>query len=133
MADTRHYTDERSLGDLFAELSQEVNTLVRQEMKLAKTELSQKATEAGKNVAYVALGGFVAYAGFLAIILALIVGLAEFIPGWLAALIVGLVVAGVGYFLVQKGINELRNMNPAPRQTIQTLREDKEWLTQQLQ
>jgi hypothetical protein len=135
MADTRqyHYADERSLGDLFAELSREVNTLVRREVKLAKTELSQKAADAGKNIVFIAAGGFVAYAGFLALLAALILGLAEFMSGWLAALIVGLVVAGIGYFLVQKGIKELKHINPAPEQTIQTLREDKEWLTQQLQ
>lgn len=133
MAELRERREERTLGDLFAELSQEVSTLVRQEIQLAKVEMTQKASRAGKNIAFIALGGAVIYAGFLALVLALIAGLAEFLAVWLAALLVGLVVAGIGYILVQKGLSELKNINPAPRRTIETLRENKEWVKQQIQ
>ena len=123
---------ERSLGELFSQLSQDASTLFRQEVRLAKIEMSQKATEAGKQVGFIAAGGFIAYAGFLALLAALILGLSEFMAVWLAALIVGLVVAGIGYFLVQKGINDLKNVNPAPEKTIQTIKEDGQWLKQQV-
>jgi hypothetical protein len=106
--------------------------LIRQEVQLAKAEVTRKATRAGKEVAFVAAGSFVAYAGFLALIAALIVGVAEFIPLWLSALIVGVFVAGAGYLLYQKGMNGLKEINPAPRRTIETLKEDKEWLKQQV-
>jgi hypothetical protein len=53
-------------------------------------------------------------------------------PIWLSALLVGVVVAGIGYVLMQKGISALKEMNPAPRRTIETLKEDKEWLKQQV-
>jgi Putative Actinobacterial Holin-X, holin superfamily III len=123
---------ERSLGELFSELSQEVSTLFRQEAQLAKVEMSQKASQAGRSVGLVAAGGAVAYAGFLALLAALILGLAQIMAGWLAALIVGLVVAGIGYAVVQKGLSELKNMNLAPEKTLKTLREDGQWLKQQL-
>lgn len=123
---------ERSLGELFSELSQETSTLIRQEVQLAKAEVTRKATKAGKEVAFMAAGGFVAYAGFLALIAAAIFGVAEFLPLWLSALLIGVIVAGVGYLLLQKGMNGLKEINPAPRRTIETLKEDKEWLKQQV-
>lgn len=123
---------ERSLGELFSELSQETSTLIRQEVQLAKAEITRKATKAGKEVAFMAAGGFVAYAGFLALVAAAIFGVAEFLPLWLSALLVGVIVAGVGYLLLQKGMNGLKEINPAPRRTIETLQEDKEWLKQQV-
>jgi hypothetical protein len=123
---------ERSLGELFSELSQETSALIRQEVQLAKAEVTRKATKAGKEVAFMAAGGFIAYAGFLALIAAAILGVAEFLPLWLSALLIGVIVAGVGYLLLQKGMNGLKEINPAPRRTIETLKEDKEWLKQQV-
>jgi hypothetical protein len=123
---------EPTLGELFSELSQEASTLIRQEVQLAKVELSQKAARAGKEVAIVAAGGAIAYGGFLALIAAAIMGVALFLPGWLSALLIGVIVAGIGYLLLQKGLNDLKEINPAPRRTIETLKEDKEWLKQQV-
>jgi xanthine/uracil permease len=123
---------ERSLGELFSQLSQDVSTLFRQEVRLAKIEVSQIATDAGKQVGIIGAGGAIAYAGFLALLAALILGLSEFMAAWLAALIVGLVVAGIGYFIAQKGLNDLKTVNPAPEKTIQTIKEDGQWLKQQV-
>ncbi len=123
--------DDRSLGELFSELSQETTTLIRQEVNLAKTEMSQKASRVGKDVGILAAGGAVAYAGLLAIIAGVIALLALVIPLWLSALLVGLVVAGVGYFLVRRGLDALKQEDLAPRQTIETLKEDKEWAKDQ--
>ena len=128
----REGRDDRSLGELFADLAQEMTTLVRQELVLARTELSQKATRVGRNVGFLALGGAVAYAGFLAIVAAVIIVLADIgLPWWLAALLVGLVVAGVGYFLVQRGLTALRQEDLTPRQTLDTLREDAQFVKEQ--
>ena len=123
--------DQRSLGELFSELTNEITTLVRQEMQLAKTEMTQKASSAGKDVGMIGAGGALAYAGLLALIAALIIGLGEFIPMWLSALIVGLVVVVIGYVLIRRGLNALKNLDPTPRQTIETLKEDKEWVKEQ--
>ena len=123
--------DDRSLGELFSELAQETSTLVRQEVNLAKTEMSEKASRVGKDVGFLAAGGAVAYAGLLAILAAVIVVLDTFLPLWLAALLVGLVVVGVGYFLVKKGLDALKSEDVAPRQTIETLKEDGQWIKDQ--
>ena len=123
--------DNRSLGELFSELAQETSTLVRQEVDLAKTEMSQKASRVGKDVGFLAAGGAVAYAGLLAILAAVIVVLDTFLPLWLATLLVGLVVVAVGYFLVKKGLDALKREDVAPRQTIETLKEDGQWIKDQ--
>ena len=123
---------EPSLGELFSELSQEASSLIRQEVQLAKAEVTRTATQAGKEVGIIAAGGFVAYAGFLALVAAAIFGVAEFLPLWLSALIIGVIVAGVGYLILQKGLNGLKEIDPAPRRTIESLKEDKEWLKQQV-
>ena len=124
--------DDRSLGELFSELSQETTTLVRQEMNLATTEMTQKASRAGRHIGVLAAGGAVAYAGLLAIIAGVIALLSLVIPLWLSALLVGLVVAAVGYFLVRRGLDALKQEDLAPRETLETLKEDKEWAKDQM-
>jgi len=126
--------DDRSLGELFAELTRETSTLVRQEVTLAKTEMTQKASAIGKDVGFLAAGGAVLYAGLLALLAAIALALTALgLPGWLAALLVGLVVGAIGVFLVQRGLAALRRTNLAPQQTIETLKEDTTWVKQQTQ
>jgi uncharacterized membrane protein YqjE len=132
ISERRAVGEEPSLGQLFAELSQETTTLVRQEVQLAKVEMTQKATAVGKDVGFLAVGGLVAYAGFLALVATVIIALGQLgLAWWLSALIVGVVVAGIGGFLVMRGIDDLKNQSPVPQQTVETLREDQEWIKRQ--
>lgn len=129
----QHTNDERSLGELFGDLARDMGTLVSQELALARTELTDKAARVGKEIAMLAIGGLVAYAGLLAIIAAVIVLIADRgVPLWVAALVVGLIVAGIGYFLVQRGISALRHEDFTPRQTIQSIKEDTQWVKEQV-
>ena len=123
--------DDRSLGELFSELAQETTTLVRHEVNLAKVEMTEKASRAGKHVGFLAAGGAVAYAGLLAILAGVIFLLNAVMPLWLAALLVGLVVAVVGYLLVRRGLDALKREDFAPRQTMETLKEDQQWAKDQ--
>jgi len=123
--------DERSLGDLFAELASETSTLVRQEMALAKTEMTQKAMQVGRGVGVIGAGGVIAHAGLLALIAALILGLGTFMPLWLSALIVGLLVVVIGYVMIQQGRAALKRTDLTPNKTIETLKEDVEWAKEQ--
>lgn len=124
--------DDRSLGELFAELTRETTTLVRQEVALAKAEMSHKAAAVGKDIGFLAAGGLVLYAGFLALIAAIIIGLGQLgVTWWLSALLVGLVVAGIGGALVYMGINDLKRTSLAPQQTLDTLKEDTQWAKDQ--
>lgn len=123
--------EEPSLGELFSRLASDTSTLVRKEVDLARTEMVQKATAAGRDVGMLGAGGAIAYAGFLALLAALIAGLGQIIPVWLAALIVGVLVVGVGALLVQRGLSALKRINPVPEQTIETLKEDVQWAREQ--
>jgi hypothetical protein len=93
--------------------------------------MSEKASRAGKHVGFLAAGGAVAYAGLLAILAAVIILLNDVMPLWLAALLVGLVVAAVGYFLVRKGLDALKREDFTPTQTMETLKEDQQWAKDQ--
>ena len=140
--------DERSLVDLLSELTTETRELVRQEINLAQTEISEKtsqatqevkntALEAGKDAAYVGLGGAIAYAGLLALVFSLALLLGSFMPDWLGFLIAGVVVLLIGYALAQSGLEKLRQMDYALStdfslsKTKQTLQEDKQWMKEE--
>jgi Putative Actinobacterial Holin-X, holin superfamily III len=123
--------DGRSLGELFSELAQETSTLVRQEVNLARTEMSQKASTAGKHIGVLAAGGALAYAGLLAILAGIIALLNNVMPLWASALLVGVVVAIVGYFLVRRALDALKREDFAPRETMETLKEDQQWAKDQ--
>ena len=125
--------DERSLGDLFSDLSRETTTLVRQEVQLAKAELTQSATEAARGIGMLVAGGAVAYAGLLFLLLAIVYGLIEAgWDAWLSALAVGLVVVAIGAILVLRARESLKPANLAPRRTVETLKEDQEWAKEQI-
>jgi xanthine/uracil permease len=123
--------DSPSLGELFIELTRQMTTLVRQELAIATAAMTQKATRVGHDIGILAIGGAILYAGFLAILAAVIMGLTTVLPAWLSALVVGLVVAGVGLFLVQKERAALSREDLAPRQTLDTLKENAEWAKDQ--
>lgn len=140
METTNHET--RSIGMLIRELADEARDLFRQEVALAKSEASEKASLFGRNAAFVAAGGLVAFAGALFILGALSVllswifrnaGLSPEVSSWLGPLVVGLVVALIGYLLLNKGLKTLKDGSLKPERTIQSLREDKQWTQQRLQ
>lgn len=120
--------EERSLGELFSDLSAEMQRLFRDELALIKSELSDQVSRGLKDAAYVAVGGALLYAGMLTIIGAAVALLGLVMPVWVSALIIGLLVVGGGYFMVRKGLNDLKQADFTPKRTISTLKEDKEWL-----
>jgi Flp pilus assembly protein TadB len=124
-------TEDHSIGELLGDLYRGASRVISLELELAKTEMSQKASRVGKNVGFLVAGGAIAYAGFLALLAGIIALLALVIPVWLSALLVGLVVAAVGGALVWSGLKTLQQESVAPQQTIQTLKEDQEWMRDQ--
>src|SRR3954451_21492401 len=107
---SRRTDEERSIGTLFGELSQDVALLVRQEAQLAKTEMQEKLSRVTTDLVALATGGVVALIGGLALVAALIlllidpVGLAP----WLAALLVGAVFGITGWVMLQRGVQNLK-------------------------
>jgi hypothetical protein len=124
--------ENRPLGDLFGDLATDMGNLVRQEVTLAKAEITQKAKYVGRNVSYLVVGGAVAYAALLAIVAAIIMLLAKVMPHWGSALIVGAVVGAIGWMLIGKAMAALQQTDLTPRETVETLKEDATWMKQQI-
>jgi xanthine/uracil permease len=127
---------ERSITQLLRELSYEVSTLLRQELALAKAEVSEAAARLASRLAAMVVGGVLALAGALALVAALCVGaavlLARWVPpavaDWLGPAVIGLVLTLIGYGRVRSALNRLKHDQLAPRKTTQTLQENKAWL-----
>ncbi|GGM86860.1 hypothetical protein GCM10011609_24280 [Lentzea pudingi] len=116
-----------SLGDLVSELTSDLSKLMRQELELAKAELRQEATKAGKATGMLAAAGFAGYMTTVLISLALVFALGAVMPlGW-AALIVAALWGIAGGILYSTGRAKLRTVNPKPERTVETLKEDAEW------
>jgi hypothetical protein len=125
--------DDRSLGDLFGRLANQVSTLVRQEIALARTETTARASAVGRDVALIAAGGALMYAALLVVLGAIVLLLIDAgLDGWIAALLVGVLVALVGGGLVLVGRDRLKAADVAPRRTIETLQDDAEWAKERL-
>jgi uncharacterized membrane protein YqjE len=123
--------DERSLGQIVGDLSNNLTALIKQELELARTELKEEAAKAGKGAGM--LGG-AGVAGLLALILgsfALAYLLDNWMPVELAFLIVTILWAIVGAVLAARGRKELKNANPQLPETQQTLKEDAAWVKAQ--
>jgi len=125
--------EERSIGELFGQLSQDMTLLFRQELQLARSEMSEKISQVTSNLVSVVAGGFVAYVGALALVAALILGLQEAaeISPWVSALIVGAILAVAGYVMLNRGLKELKRVDLAPRRTVETLKDDVQWAKEQ--
>ncbi len=125
--------EDRSIGELFGQLSQDMTLLVRQELQLARAEMSDKISRLTTNLISVGAGGFVAYLGGLALVAALILAIRDLANISLAvsALIVGAVLAIAGYMMLQKGLKELKRVDLAPRRTVESLKDDVQWAKEQ--
>jgi len=130
-------SDHRSITEIIKDLRDETSALVRQEVALAKTEMSEKASKIGRNAGYIGAGGVLAHAGAIVLLLGLSallyaglveMGLSHMISGWLAPLIVGGLVAIIGYAMAQKGISALKKESLVPEKTVNSLKEDQQWL-----
>ena len=120
--------DDRPLPELMKTLADQTATLVRQEIDLAKAEVSEKGKKAGLGAGMFGGAGVIGFLALAALTAAAILGLATALPDWLAALIVGLVYAGVAGVLVLQGRNKVQEAGPPiPEQTVDTVKEDVEW------
>jgi Putative Actinobacterial Holin-X, holin superfamily III len=117
-----------SFGELLGQLANNSAALVRDEIALAKQEMSEKVSSFRSGVVTIAVGGIIALLGVLALIAAAIIGLAHYMDPGLAALLVGVAFAVIGGIIAFVGMGRLKRTSLKPEQTIETLEEDKEWL-----
>ena len=123
--------EDKSLGELFGELASETSTLVRQEVQLAKMEIMGHVTAGVSGVAFLVIAGSLAFAGFLALVASAILALSLILAPWLAALLIGLALLLVGGILMLLAVPRLKKVAEPPKQTIETLKEDAQWMKEQ--
>ncbi len=124
--------DDRSLGELFSDFSRDSATLLRQEVALARAELSKKASDVLADIRYVAIGGAIAYAGILVVLAGVTLLLGQLMALWVAALLVGFTVLVLSALVILTGVNRLRNRSLQPTETVALVKEDAEWLKSQV-
>ena len=119
---------ERPLGELVKGLAAETSTLVKQEIELAKAEMTEKGKRAGKGAGMFGAAGVVGLLALGALTACIILDLDEFMPSWLAAIIVALVYAAIAGVLALQGREKVKEATPpVPEQTVETVKEDVEW------
>lgn len=113
------------VGDLVKQLTEQIKTLVRQEMRLAQVELQEKGKKVGMGAGLFGAGGLVGFFGAATMIVALVLAIDTALPAWLAALIVGVVLlagAGIAALLGKKQIEKATP--PAPEEAIESVKQD---------
>src|SRR6185312_12354670 len=121
--------ESQSAFDLLRRLTDELTTLLRQELALATTEISRSMRVLLGGAASVAAGGAVLFMGLLAMLAAAVLGLATVLQPWLAALVIGAAVALIGVVLVLVGIRSLDPSTLKPARTAESLRREKDVIT----
>ncbi|CAN5297968.1 hypothetical protein BH23VER1_BH23VER1_34040 [soil metagenome] len=125
-----------TLPELARELRDETSALIRDEVALAKTELSEKASLAGRNLGFIVGGALVGYSGLVLVLLSLgwliarafiSAGMAEAMAVFLGLLIVGVLILALSAALVMKGVATLKSQSLRPEKTIDSLRRDRDW------
>jgi len=123
---------DKSLGELFTDLSRETSHLFRQEVQLAKTEISANLARAVKNAVMLVVAAVLALFAMQALLAAAILALVPVVGPWQAALIVAGALLVLAAVLAMIGISALKKSSLAPKETVQTLQEDVQWAKNQM-
>ncbi|HEY1109875.1 MAG TPA: phage holin family protein [Opitutaceae bacterium] len=130
-----------SIPTLLRDLRDETTTLLRQEVALARTEVVESVSRTGKQLARLAVGALVAYAGAIVALIGLghllgawfiHLGMAPGIATWAAPTAVGLAVVLIGWAMLGRARQALAHLDFSPRETLGSLRDNKEWAARKL-
>jgi uncharacterized membrane protein YqjE len=133
--------DDRSIGHLLRDLTHELTTLLRQEIALAKAEVTEAAARLGGSAGELVVGGAVVFAAALVLLAAVVLAVAALLyrwlpaatANWLAPLAVGAVLAVIGLVKMRRALGKLKHIDLTPRKTTRSLQENKAWLQSRIQ
>lgn len=123
--------EERSATDIVQDLVQDLGNIVRAEIHLAKTEMTEKAAKAGRGAGMMGGAGVIGLLAGAALVTCCIAALAIAIPVWAAALIMAFLLGVIATAAFSAGRKQLKSVNPVPEQTARTIREDVQWAKRQ--
>ena len=118
---------QRSVPEVLQDIVGNLQEIIRSEFRLAKTELKEEASRAAKPVATFGGGLVLGFYGIGFLLLASVYGLSMVMAGWLAALIVGAVLAVVAMGLMSSSSKKLKRVNPTPNKTMRSIEENVQW------
>jgi uncharacterized membrane protein YqjE len=118
---------QRSVPEVLQNIVGNLQEIIRSEFRLAKTELKEEAAKAAKPVATFGVGLVFGFYGIGLLLLASVYGLSMVMAGWLAALLVGTILAVVAIALMSSSGKKLKRVNPTPHKTIRSLEESVQW------
>ncbi len=125
---------ETPIGDLLKQFGQDAGTLVKQEIALAKLELRESIQEFTNDAGKLGAAAGLALFGAMALLAFLIIGLGALIDNyWLSALIIAVVLLGAAAIMGKGALNHMKRTSLAPRETVQTLRDDQRWVKREVQ
>jgi hypothetical protein len=125
-------SDDRSIGELFGQLAGDTGTLIRHEIRLALAETRQNVKAAISASVWLAFGLILCVISLLAAFAGVILILALWMPGWLAALVTAAALAATGLAIGNYGWSTLKRAEIAPEDSIASIKEDAEWLKEQI-
>jgi hypothetical protein len=132
---------EHSLVSLLRELRDESSMLIRQEVALAKAEISEKISRTTRDAVLLAIGGLLALGAFGLFLLALRellfvgmvkAGMSPSVALWFSPLLLAIITGAIGWVLIAKGKKELAKEGVTPHKTVESLREERQWLKRKL-
>jgi len=123
--------NERTIADVLQDIVRNIQEIVRSEVRLAKTEVRDEAAKAKTAGILSAAGAITGIFGAGFVLLAIVYALSTVMPNWAAALIVGLVLAITAWAVLNAGLNRFRKVHATPERTMETLKENVQWVQQQ--
>jgi hypothetical protein len=124
---------EQPMGELFKQLADDLSSLVRQELRLAQAEMTEKGKRAGIGAGIFGGAGLIGVMAFGTLTACIVAALSKAMDVWLAALIVTVVYAAIAGVLALQGRERIQQATPpVPEQTVETVKEDVQWAKTQL-
>jgi len=119
------------IAGLLQDIVGNIQEIIRSEVRLAKAEVREDVSSMGKAAGMLVAGGVLAVYALGILLLCVVYALRGPLPDWAAALIVGLVVAVAAAVMMIVGLKRIRSVNPMPERTIDSIKEDVQWVRQQ--
>jgi hypothetical protein len=121
---------DRSISDVLQDIVRNVQDILRSEVRLAKAEIRQEATKAASSALWVALGLVGVVSAWMFLLWTAAYALSAIVPMWAATLVIAVAMAAVGGGLIAAGFRRLARVTPMPERTIESLKENFEWMKQ---
>ena len=122
--------EERSVSDVFQDILRNLQEMVRSEIRLAKVEIRGEVKQAVSSGVWIAAGGVAATSAWIFLLWTLAYALATRMSMWAATLLVAVVMAAATAALIMSGIRRAKRIRPIPERTVESVKENLEWMKQ---